>query len=146
MGAVASWVEDVRGLNQELSENLDPNSLDSLKSAMVGFLGDAIAATDSVIADVEDVGVPDVENGEASAQTVLTALRDSRDVFIDARDRVDGLSTDDPAAFIQELQKLGTDLQTSLSRIGEELERFESPELDEASEDVPECDQASVAA
>jgi hypothetical protein len=113
---------------------------------MVGFLDDVIIATDSVIEEVENVGVPDVEDGEATAETVLTALSDSRDVFADARDRVDGLATDDPTAFTEELQTLGTDLQTSLAGIGEELDRFDSPELDEASENVPECEQVSSAA
>jgi hypothetical protein len=113
---------------------------------MVGFLDDVIEATDSVIADVESVGVPDVDDGEASAGAVLTALRGSREIFDDARDRVDGLGTDDPTAFTQELQTLGTDLQTSLAGIGEELDGFDSPELDEASEDVPECDQVASAA
>lgn len=145
-GAIAGWVDDIEGLNEELTRNLEPTSIESLKTAMVGFLDDVITATDSAIDEVESVGVPDVEEGEATAETVLTALRDSRDVFARARDRVDGLATDDPAAFTEELQTMGTDLRTSLSGIGEELERFESPELDEASENVPECEQVSSAA
>jgi hypothetical protein len=145
-GAIAGWVEDIAVLNEELTSDLDPTSIDSLKTAMVGFLDDVITATDSVIGEVETVGVPDVDDGEATAETVLTALRDSRNVFADARDRVDGLATDDPAGFTEELQTLGTDLQTSLAGIGEELDRFDSPELDEASENVPECEQVSSAA
>jgi hypothetical protein len=145
-GAIAGWVGDIKDLNAELQSNLEPTSIDSLKTAMVGFLDDVITATDSVIDEVENVGVPDVEDGEATAETVLTALSDSRDVFADARDRVDGLATDDPAAFGEELQTLATDLQTSLAGIGEELDRFDSPELDEASENVPECEQVSSAA
>jgi hypothetical protein len=143
-GAIAGWVEDIQGLNEELTANLDPTSIESLKNAMVGFLDDVIASTDTVIEEVEGIGVPDVENGEAAAETILMALRDSRAVFEDARDRVDGLATDDPAAFSEALQAMGTDLQTSLSGIGEELDSFEVPELDEASEGVPECDQASL--
>jgi hypothetical protein len=142
--AVAGWVQEIQGLNEDLAANLDPNSLESVKNAMVGFLDDVITSTESVIGDVEDVGIPDVEDGEATAARVLTALGDSKDVFERARDRVAGMSTDDPAAFTQELQALGTDLETSLSGIGQELETFEAPELDEASEDVPECDEAAL--
>jgi hypothetical protein len=145
-GAVAGWVDDIQGLNEDLQASLDPNDLDALKDVMVDFLDGVVTATDSVITEVEGVGVPDVDNGEAAAETVITALRDSKAIFEDARDRVDGLSTADPAAFGEELQALGTDLQTSMSEIGGELEQFASPELDEAANDVPECDEVSAAA
>jgi len=145
-GAIAGWVDDIQGLNQDLQANLDPTSLDSLKDAMVGFLEDVTAATDSVIDEVEAVGIPDVEDGQAAADAVLSALRDSRDVFADAHDRVEGLSTADPAAFGEELQTLGTDLQSSMSGIGGELDQFASPELDEVSKDIPECQEVAAAA
>jgi hypothetical protein len=144
-GAVAGWVDDIQGLNEDLQGSLDPNDLDALKGVMVGFLDDVVTATDSAISEVEAVGVPDVEDGEAAAETVLTALRDSKAVFEDARDRVDGLSTADPAAFSEELQALGTDLQTSMSGIGGQLDQFASPELKEAANDVPACDQVAAA-
>jgi len=144
-GAVAGWVDDIQALNEDLQSSLDPNDIDALKDVMVDFLDDVVTATDSAISEVEAVGVPDVEDGEAAADAVLTALRDSKAVFEDARDRVDGLSTADPAAFGEELQTLGTDLQTSMSGIGGELDRFASPELDEAANDVAECDEVAAA-
>jgi hypothetical protein len=111
---------------------------------MVGFLEDVTAATDSVIGEVEAVGIPDVEDGQAAADAVLSALRDSQTVFADARDRVQGLSTADPTAFGEELATLGTDLQSSMSGIGSELDQFASPELDEASKDIPECQEVAL--
>jgi hypothetical protein len=145
-GAIAGWVDDIQGLNQDLQTNLDPSSIEALKDAMVGFLEDVTTATDSVIDEVEAVGIPDVEDGEAAADAVLSALRDSLAVFEDARDRVQGLSTDDPAAFAEELQTLGTDIGTSMSGIGGELDQFASPELDEVAKDIPECQEVAAAA
>ncbi len=145
-GAIADWVDEIQALNEDLQANLDPSSIDSLKDAMVTFLDDVIASTDAVIADVDDVGVPDVEDGDAAAQHLLTGLRDSRGVFENARDRVEALSTDDPQAFGEELQTVGTDIQTSMSTIGEDLGQFESPELDEVSKDIPECEEVAAAA
>ncbi|MCD6021355.1 MAG: hypothetical protein K0R20_1065 [Actinomycetia bacterium] len=145
-GAIADWVDEIRGLNEDLQANLDPSSIDALKDAMVTFLDDVIASTDTVIADVEDAGVPDVEDGDAAAQHLLTGLRDSRGVFEDARDRVEAMSTDDPVAFGEDLQTVGTDIQTSMSTIGEDLGQFESPELDEVSKDIPECEAVAASA
>jgi hypothetical protein len=113
---------------------------------LVTFLDDVIASTDTVIADVEGVGTPDVDDGDIAAQHLLAGLRDSRGVFEDARDRVAAMSTDDPAAFGEELQTVGTDIQTSMSAIGQDLGRFESPELDEVSKDIPECDAVAASA
>jgi hypothetical protein len=145
--AIAGWIDDIQALNTDLQTNLDPAAgLDSLKETMVGFLGDVTDATDAVIDEVEAAGVPDVDGGQAAADTVLAALRDSRDVFVDARDRVQGLSTADPAAFAAELETLGTDIQTSMSGIGDELDQFDASELEEASQDVPECEQVASAA
>ncbi|HET6790035.1 MAG TPA: hypothetical protein VFI35_00435 [Actinomycetota bacterium] len=145
-GAIADWVDEIQGLNENLQANLDPTSIDALKDAMVTFLDDVIASTDTVIADVEDVGIPDVDDGAAAAQHLLTGLRDSRGVFEDARDRVEAMPTDDPAAFGEELQTVGTDIQTSMSTIGEDLGRFESPVLDDVSEDIPECEAVAASA
>ncbi|MGH2640399.1 MAG: hypothetical protein ACRDGO_01735 [Actinomycetota bacterium] len=145
-GAIVDWVEEIQGLNADLQANLDPSSIDALKDAMVTFLDDVIASTDTVIADVEDAGVPDVDDGEAAAQNLLAGLRESRDVFESARDRVEAMSTDDPAAFGEELQTVGTDIQTSMSTIGEDLGGFESPELDEVSKDIPECQEVAASA
>jgi hypothetical protein len=144
-GAIAGWADDIQALNEDLQASLDPNDLDALQDVMVDFLDDVVTATDSAISEVEAVGVPDVEGGQAAAGAVLTALRDSKTIFEDARDRVDGLSTADPAAFGEELQTLGTDLQTSMSGIGGQLDQFASPELDEAADDVAECDEVAAA-
>jgi hypothetical protein len=145
-GAIADWVDEIQGLNEDLQANLDPSSIDALKEAMVTFLDDVIASTDTVIADVEDVGIPDVDDGVAAAQHLLTGLRDSRGVFQDARDRVEAMPTEDPAAFGEELQTVGTDIQASMSTIGEDLGRFESQELDEVSRTIPECEAVAGSA
>lgn len=145
-GAIADWVEEIQGLNEDLQANLDPSSIDALKDAMVTFLDDVIASTDTVIADVEDVGIPDVDDGDAAAQHLLTGLRDSRGVFENARDRVEAMPTEDPTAFGEELQTVGTDIQNSMSTIGDDLGRFESPVLDDVSKDIPECEAVAASA
>ena len=74
-------------------------------------------------------------------------LRDSRDVFVDARERVQGLSDRRPRGVRrQSSQTIGNDIQTSMSGVGNELGQLGSSELDEAAEDVPECDEVASAA
>ena len=85
--AIAGWIEDIQRLNADLQANLDPMaSLDSLKDMTVGFLGDVTDATDAVIDEVEAVGVPDVEDGEAAAGAGVNVQRaqDLHDALVGA--------------------------------------------------------------
>lgn len=143
-GAITTWMDDVQALNEELQQQLDPTSLDVVKDTTLSFLDDVIAATDRMLSDVEAAGVPDVDDGGEAARRVSTALGDVRDALAAARDRVEGLSNDDPEAFGSELETIGQDLRESLEDTTGTLESFEVPELEEAADDVPACDQLAA--
>ena len=100
-------------LNDELQSNSSPTSLDDVKDTTLAFLDDVIAATDRMLSDVQAAGVPDVTDGGEAARRVSTALGDVRDALAGARDRVEGLSNDDPEAFGSELATIGEDLRES---------------------------------
>ena len=131
-------------MNEELQQQLDPTSLDVVKDTTLTFLDDVITATDRMLSDVDAAGVPDVDDGGVAARRVSTALSDVRDALAGARDRVEGLSNDDPEAFGSELQTIGRDLRESLADTTGTLESFEVPELEEAADDVPACDQLAA--
>ena len=143
-GAITTWMDDVQALNEELQDQLDPTSLDVVKDTTLAFLDDVIAATDRMLSDVQAAGVPDVADGGEAARGVSTALGDVREALAGARDRVEGLSNDDPEAFGSELETIGEDLRDSLEDTTSTLESFEVPELEEAADDVPACDQLAA--
>ena len=98
-----------------------------MKDTTLAFLDDVIAATDRMLSDVQAAGVPDVTDGGEAARRVSTALGDVRDALAGARDRVEGLSNDDPEAFGSELATIGEDSRESLEDTTGTLESFEVP-------------------
>lgn len=142
-GAITTWMDDVQTLNDELQQ-LDPTSLDVVKDTTLTFLDDVIAATDRMLSAVEAAGVPDVDDGGEAARRVSTALGAVRAALAGARDRVQGISNEDPKAFGAELQTIGEDLRESLDDTTGTLESFEVPELEEAADDVPACDRLAA--
>jgi predicted lipid-binding transport protein (Tim44 family) len=84
-----------------------------------------------------------VDEGEAISADLQAALQDGRDVLADARDSAEGLSTDDPAAFVSGAQDLAGSIQSGLAQVAgtfDELnERYDTPELEEAFEASDTC-------
>jgi hypothetical protein len=140
-GAVTSWLADIQTLNERLQQELDRSSVEVLKESTIGFFDDVVVTTDSMIARVEDAGVPDVEGGELAAGQVITALGAARDALQDARDRVAVLETDDGPAFSAELQVIAGEMGVSLSQVATAMDAFGSPVLDAAAAEIPACQE-----
>ncbi|MDQ3985389.1 MAG: hypothetical protein M3280_02690 [Actinomycetota bacterium] len=144
MGSVCSemkaWIEGIQSDAQEV-QSLDPQTpAPEQKEKATEFLEATIESTDEMISDVEDAGVPDVENGDQIAEDVVGTLEDARQAYEEANEKVADLSTDDPAAFQQGLSEIGQ----ALSAQGEALRTSmstlqESEELQNAGQDVQPC-------
>lgn len=143
-GATADWIDEIETLNAGLQEHLDASSLEALRDSTVDYFDDLLASTDRMIDRVDAAGVPDVEGGAQVAGHVRSGLATARRALRDARERAAALATDDPETFSGELRQIGEEVATSLSDVGASMARFRSPELDAASEDVPECQQLAT--
>jgi hypothetical protein len=95
-------------------------------------------STDSLIAKIEDAGVPDVDGGEEVQEELLSGLEDMKATLEEVQPKIEALP-DDPAQFQAEAQQIGADLQTELSGIGETLSAIEAPELEEETREVEAC-------
>ncbi|MGQ0670631.1 MAG: hypothetical protein ACT4PO_13320 [Actinomycetota bacterium] len=141
-GLLADWIGAIADRSTELSGSIatvaSPTDGQELLAAYVDGL---IADTEELLTGTEQLGVPDVDGGEAIAETLIAAFEDAKAVLEDARAEVDGLPTDDPAAFAEATGVLGTSIQTSLGGIGTSLglSNVGSPELDAAFAEDPAC-------
>jgi hypothetical protein len=143
--SMKSYVDDVTNLSSTFVSNLSPSAdLAGQRDAVVGFLDDVLDATDRLIADLGDAGVPDVDNGQEIDAAVKRSFEQARGIIEDARQQVQDLSLDDPQAFATELSSIGTAIQDSLGSIGGSLESLDNAELSQAVADEPAC--ASVTA
>jgi hypothetical protein len=140
-GAAADWMVALQGRNTQLGEDLTNASDDpeAIQDLTVEFLDGAVQDTETLIEDVSALSAPDVENGQAIHDGVLSAFTQARDLFVDARDQVAGLDTSDPTAFTQALTDLATTLSEAGNEIAASVQGLENPELDAAFSDTPAC-------
>lgn len=110
------------------------------KEELTSFFDEAASAAEDAAGQIEDAGVPDVENGEEIADALATAFDDVAAALSDARGEVESLPTDSDQAFRDAAEELSASFQDDVSSIGDGLSELgESPELESAAESNEEC-------
>jgi hypothetical protein len=139
-GAVKQYTDSIRDRVSEIQSNA-PQNPEEGKEVLTTFMDDMIGDTDTLISDVEEAGVPDVDDGEQIADEVQSALEQVKSILEDARSQIEDLPTDDPQAFAEGTQEVGTSLQESGEEVQSGLEGLQSAELEEASQDIEACQE-----
>jgi hypothetical protein len=149
-GALGNWVKSLQAGSQDLSSALrNTKDLKSVKAGFVTFLEDAEESSGEMVDKVEEAGPPDVSQGEAIQDDLVDTLGKVEQSFSKAVDNANELSTSSLQAFSSGVGKLSEDVQGNLATTGDEFnslsDRYQSPELDEATDGEPACRQFSRA-
>lgn len=135
-----SYIDEVTSLSTDFAGEIDPAaSLDEQRDAVLAFLDDVLAATDELIAGVEQAGVPDIDNGEEVVVAIEDTFSEARGILVEARAQVEAISVDDAQAFAEQLEEIGQTIQNSLGEIGSSLAAIDAPELTAAVSQDPAC-------
>jgi hypothetical protein len=145
-GALGNWVKDLQDGSRQLGTQMrDTKDLKTVKARFVDFLENAEQSSEEMVGKVEDAGAPDVEQGEAIQEDLVTALEKVNTSFSKAVDRANDLSTDSLQSFSSGVSKLSQDVQNNLATTGQDFstlsDRFQSTELDDATDGEPACQQ-----
>jgi hypothetical protein len=139
--ALTGWQSRLDADNQHLQDLLsgtDP-SPEKTKIALVTFLTATVEGTETMVSDIESLGVPDVEGGAAIASALSSAFDDVVTQFKGALNDVEALSTDDAQAMTKALTQVGNDISEGSSGIGEALGGLDTSQLNEAAKDSQAC-------
>lgn len=138
--ALDTWQTELTDNAPDLSSATDAGAT---KDSLVSFLGTAVTATRTLVDDIQAAGVPEVENGEAIATEMRSAIAAVGDKFSAAKDTLEGLSTDDPAAFAADLSEIGTTLSEAGTAAGTTFdqlaEKYPAADLDTAANEAQTC-------
>jgi hypothetical protein len=139
--AMTNYQQDV----QQLQTSFNPNQTDLalVKQSWLGFLDGMLASTQTLVSDIEALGVPDTSDGEAAAQALKTDFEQLKTNLQDLRDHSASLSPESPADFMTNFEALITQFQSDMSTFGQDLDQFNGDEIDQAFSNAPEC--ASIA-
>ena len=71
--AMSDWLDEAHSSERRLHwENPDPSSAEEAKETVLGFLDDILATTNDLVQRVEAAGIPDVEDGKAAADDLMS--------------------------------------------------------------------------
>jgi hypothetical protein len=135
--AISGWIDAITARASDLSDV--PPDATAGQEVMLDFLDGVLDDTDSMISEVEGLGVPDVDEGEAASTALLSALNQVRDLYQGLRDSVADLDTSDPTAFGAALTELSTGLDSGSGDVGSALEQFQGGDLAATFQATPAC-------
>ncbi len=139
--ALSTWVTDIQDRAATITEGIDPGDAKAGKERLQEFIGETVTGTESLIADVEEAGVPDTEDGEEAAEQIQTGLENVKSILEEAQGRIDDLPTNNPQAFGRGAQEIATSLQQATGEAASSIDAANSEELTQAFEDNEECSQ-----
>lgn len=145
-GALSDWVDSLAAENRELGPAMsDTTDLEAVKEAFVTYLEDAEERFSEAVDKVEAAGPPDVPRGEAIQQDLVSSLEKVEQSFSNGVDRANELSTSSIQSFSSGVGELSQDVQDNLATTGQDFrslsDRFNSTELDKATDGEPACQQ-----
>jgi hypothetical protein len=139
-GALNDWQSAIQSRSSSLTEGLSEDTTpEQGKELLASFLDDVIDETETMISEVDDTGVPDVDNGEDISDALGNAFDDALAALEDARDQVDDLPTDSGESFQTAASALGGSISTSLGDIGGEIQDIDAPGLEDAFREDEDC-------
>jgi Zn-dependent oligopeptidase len=145
-GALGNWVKSLQDGSRRLGTQMrDTKDLKTVKARFVSFLEDAEQSSEEMVEKVKEAGPPDVEQGEAIQEDLVAAFEKVNQSFSNAVDKANELSTNNLQSFSSGVGKLSQDVQNNLATTGQDFstlsDRFQSSELDNATDGEPACQQ-----
>ncbi|MGH3717145.1 MAG: hypothetical protein ACRDT4_27335 [Micromonosporaceae bacterium] len=138
--ALAPWSQEISTLTRETQQEMSKaTSPKQAKQTIVGLLKGAEQSSEDAREGVEVAGVPAVENGEQIAKEFRDALAAARDAYGSARKKVEKLAVTDAKTFYDGVVDAMDQLSTDYSASSLDTEKVSSEELQEAFDEVPEC-------
>lgn len=135
-GSFEAWIAEIQGASGSIGDSITPGDIQGAKDAIVGLFETASSETQSLIADLESGGTPDVDDGAALVDDLIGKFQDFDDAISAAKSDAEGLPVDDPTAFQSEVTTLVATFQTETTKVGEsfsELDtKYPSPALNKA--------------
>ena len=145
-GFTITVVEGQTALQEAASGDATP---EEGKEQLSSFFDEAATAGEEAASQIEDAGVPDVENGEEIADALSAAFDEVAAALSGAQEDVESLPTDSDESFRSAAEELGSSFEEQVSSIGDGLSELgESSELESAAESNEECTslQSGIAA
>jgi hypothetical protein len=138
--ALGPWRTQIADLNRRAAAQLATATTPTqTRDGLVTLVGGGEAASETARVAVTAAGVPDVDGGEAVAQSFVTALTGTRDAYAQARVDLQALPTDDADAFYDGVTAVLARLNDEYQASAVDTAALNSPDLRQAFDGTPSC-------
>jgi len=136
--ALSPWRDEIDSLSSGTQQQMTAKTTPAqAKENLVRLLGGAEQASESARQQVEQAGVPDVDEGSAIVDGFVGSLAGVRDAYGKAKRAIEDLDTD--PAFYDGVGAAVETLNKEYNASALDTSKLSSPELARAFDEVPEC-------
>jgi polyhydroxyalkanoate synthesis regulator phasin len=129
-GGFEGWLDGVTATSESLEGSIQPGDLEGAKTAIVGLFADVGDQTQELIDEIEAIGAPDIDDGEAFQQDLLGKFEDFHAAIDTARTEAEAASTADPAAFQATITELLSTFEQETQEIGDSFAELDAKYAD----------------
>ncbi|HEY8534136.1 MAG TPA: hypothetical protein VIL44_09765 [Micromonospora sp.] len=138
--ALTPWRAEIRELTSSTQQQMTAKTTPAqAKENLIRLLSGAEAASEEARRRVEAAGVPDVAGGDAVAEGIIASLAAVRDAYGNAKRGIERLDADRAGAFYDGVEAVLETLNAEYKRSALDTGSLNSPELQRAFDEVPEC-------
>lgn len=138
--ALAPWRDEITALNRRAQQQMTAETTPAqAQENLVRLVAGAESASETARAKVAGAGTPDVPDGAKVARGFVDSLTAIRDAYRRAKQALQGLDTGQAKAFYDGVSAVLGVLNTEYARSALDTSSLDSPELERAFDEVPEC-------
>ncbi|MBX6355195.1 MAG: hypothetical protein IRZ05_04970 [Micromonosporaceae bacterium] len=138
--ALTPWRSEITSLNRRAQQQMTAETTPAqAKENLLRLVSGAEAASETARAKVVAAGTPAVPGGGRAARAFVDSLTAVRDAYHRARESLRGLETAEPKIFYDGVRAVMERLNTEYARTSPDTSSLDSPELERAFDEVPEC-------
>jgi hypothetical protein len=138
-GAMQDWVTGITDSSSSFTDIPADASIEERKAALESWAAELVQLTQDMVGALQAAGVPDVDGGQAIADSISGAFDRALTGFETLADDVAALPTDDVGAFVDASSEIGTSITTALTAAATSVSSLSEPELNAAFAGNPDC-------
>ena len=125
-GSFETWLNGVNGAGEALQSSIAPGDLEGARAAIVGLFTDVSGRTRTLIDELDALGAPDIDDGEAFHQALLGKFEAFHATIETARGEAEVASTADPETFQTTISDLVATFQTETQAVGNSFSELDA--------------------
>lgn len=133
--AFSTWLDEIQTASSEVGSQVTAGDVESAQTAVAGLFGTASEVTETLISDLESLGAPDIDDGDALVDDLTEKFQGFVDAADTAQAETEALDLD-PSTFEADADALIARFQDEVSKVGDSFAEIDvdypSPELNAA--------------